>query len=511
MGHSDETAVESTAPLRETLRAFWRHKGKMGLFFTGVMIAVALYTFLSARAYRSEAKLFLRLGRENATLDPTATLGESPAVVVPSSRENEINSVIEILKSRPLVENVVDAVGARAVLGREPPREATPREPGSATDSPATPAVADTPPAGDREDAIRTVLAGLEVEAVKRSNIVLITYDGPSPELSRAVVTRLIDCYLDRRPGLNRSPGTYKFLLEQATRLRSALDHSEEELRDLMNATGLGSPEGQRQLLVARIGRLEDDLLQTTTSLAADMAEVRFLREKRAGLSPTGVTAQTKGIPNAAVDALRGQLYTLQLKERELLSIHPEKNSEVLAVRQEMAAAKAILDKEEGAREEITVGPNRVYEEAEIALLREEPVVASLQARVAALKEQLTHERDRLKTMTEDGMRVARLQREVDLQASDYKKCAGSLEQSQIDEALDQEKISNVQVIQPAVCDPKPVRPRVVLNLGAGLAFAVAGAIALAMLAEKLGREPRLGPARGRTSRRPEAVPADVL
>ena len=364
--------------------------------------------------------------------------------------------------------------------------------------------MAENASAGDRDDAIRTVLAGLEVEAVKRSNIVLITYDGPSPELSRAVVANLIDCYLDRRPDSNRSPGTYTFLLEQATRLRSALDHSEEELRDLQNATGLSSPEGQRQLLVARIGRLEDDLLQTTTSLTAGLAEVQSLQEKRAGLSPTGVTAQTRGMPNAAVDALRGQLYTLQLKERELLSLHPEKNPEVQAVRQETDAAKTILDKEQGECEEVTVGPNRVYEEAEIALLRQEPVVASLQARAAALKEQLAHERDRLKTMTEDGMRVARLQREVDLQESDYKKCAGSLEQSQIDEALEQKKISNVQVVQPAASDPKPVRPRMALNLGAGLALAVAGAIAVAMLTEKLRREPRLRPVGRKASPQPE-------
>src|SRR6185369_7902508 len=99
----------------------------------------------------SQSKLLLRLGRENVVLDPTATFGQT-AVSVPQSRENEINSALEVLKSRPLIEQVVDSVGPGAILGREPPHE-----PG------APPAPAST---ADREEAIRTVFKSLEVEAV---------------------------------------------------------------------------------------------------------------------------------------------------------------------------------------------------------------------------------------------------------------------------------------------------------------------------------------------------------
>ena len=52
-----------------------------------VMTAVVLAIVLMPRAYRSQAKLLIRLGRENVTLDPTATLGQPPVVVVPQSRE----------------------------------------------------------------------------------------------------------------------------------------------------------------------------------------------------------------------------------------------------------------------------------------------------------------------------------------------------------------------------------------------------------------------------------------
>ena len=99
--------------LRQMCSAIYRHRGKAVLFFLSVVAAVALVTFLSPKEYRSEGKLFFRLGRENAMLDPTATLGQNSIIAVPSSRENEINSVVEILQSRVLAEKVVERDGAR--------------------------------------------------------------------------------------------------------------------------------------------------------------------------------------------------------------------------------------------------------------------------------------------------------------------------------------------------------------------------------------------------------------
>ena len=58
----------------DLLRVAARHKGKMTVAFLVVILGTAVYTIFSPRSYRSEAKLLLRLGRENVTLDPTATL-----------------------------------------------------------------------------------------------------------------------------------------------------------------------------------------------------------------------------------------------------------------------------------------------------------------------------------------------------------------------------------------------------------------------------------------------------
>ena len=92
-------------------RAVLRHKTKAIVYCGLITSAVAVATFLWPKTYRSEGKLLVRLGRENATLDPTATLGQESVVAVPISRDSEINSVVEILQSRSMLEKVVDALG----------------------------------------------------------------------------------------------------------------------------------------------------------------------------------------------------------------------------------------------------------------------------------------------------------------------------------------------------------------------------------------------------------------
>src|SRR5689334_8679514 len=91
-----------TTPIR-VWRALTRQKIAAAAFFVAVVSAVGVAAAIAPRTYRSQTKLFLRLGRENVTLDPTTTLGQTPVVAIPPSRENEINSVLEILKARTLL------------------------------------------------------------------------------------------------------------------------------------------------------------------------------------------------------------------------------------------------------------------------------------------------------------------------------------------------------------------------------------------------------------------------
>jgi uncharacterized protein involved in exopolysaccharide biosynthesis len=476
----EEQMSDASGPvlsLRGACRAVFRHRRKMTLFFVAVMGIVTAAAFLVPRGYRSQSKLFVRLGRENTILDPTTTLNQASVVAVPQSRETEINSVIEILRSRALLEQVVDRVGAAAVLGSGDKQEADPQS-----------------PAGDpklRDRAVRTLIRTIEVDAVKKSNIIAISYDGPSPEVARAVVASLTDLYLDRHAQLNRTPGAQKFLAEQADRMRTELTRSEEKLKDLQNRTDLFALAEQKQLTVARLGKIEEELAQTAATLAEAEAEVKAVRDLRALLPETQVTARTRGMPNEAADRMREHLYTLQLKELELLGRHPASHPEVRLIRDQVAAAKEIFDREQRSREQVTTGPGKVSEEAHLILVRREPAVAALRAKEASLRGQLERERLALRRLNENGLRVAALQREVDLQAAHYRKYSENFEQARIDQALEKERISNINVVQPATFDERPVKPRRLFFLAVGFLLALIGSLGLAWLAERLDHSVR--------------------
>jgi uncharacterized protein involved in exopolysaccharide biosynthesis len=324
----------------------------------------------------------------------------------------------------------------------------------------------------------------LDVEPVRKSDVIAIRYSSPDPKLCQVVVSRLIDCYLDSHQSLNRAPGADKFLKEQTGRLLGQLAHTEADLRDLKNKTGVAFPEGERQIRANRLGRIEDELLQVTASAAATETEIRVLREHLTSLPKTQVTAQVKN----PADALEGQLYALQLKEREMLTKYPEQHPEMRLLREQIEAARTALAKQGGSRDQITTGPNRTYEETHLALLRQEPVLGALKARADALRTQLREEQAKLKAFNEDSLRVRKLERDYDLQEAEYRKYAENLEQAQIDHALQLQRITNVSIIQPATYDPNPVGFRRLLLLGLCLVLAVGGSSALPFLLDRLDR-----------------------
>ena len=106
---------------RELLRVFFRFK-RRGLAVFGITLLAALVGLcVCPRKYGSEAKLLVRLGRENLAVDPTAAT--SSLVSLSNTREAEINSVILALGSRSNIEKVLDKVTDAAAISSPAARE----------------------------------------------------------------------------------------------------------------------------------------------------------------------------------------------------------------------------------------------------------------------------------------------------------------------------------------------------------------------------------------------------
>ncbi|MEX0679223.1 MAG: hypothetical protein WD063_19260 [Pirellulales bacterium] len=495
--HSPETSPFDVA---RTVARHWRLSASF-LVASGLVTLLVFWYF--PRTYRSESKLYIRAGRETASLDATAMIGRTFAgPLVNAERENEINSVTETLRSRLLLERVVDAVTPQAVLServdlgsaRNPARDADP----TATDRAASGEQNPMQVAGvqfegdwtralsDRERAVLKLQKMIDVERVKKSDVVGVTCESHNPRLAQMIVGRLVDFYLAEHLRLNRTPGAHEFLEHQTAQMLEQLARTEEELRLVKNETGIAAPDDQRSLIVTKAARLEDELLTTSAMLAGTEAEVNVLREKVAKLPDRIVTARTDDIPSHDADLMRNELYRLQMIEQELTSRYTDEHFSVKQIRERTVLAKKVLAETDESHDQITLGPNSVYDQTEVSLVKQESLLAALRTKEEVLKAQLTRVRGDIKEFNANELRVARLLRDQKRFEDDYQAYTKHLEQARIDNALEVGRISSINILQPATFEPKPVTFKTSLILYFGLLIGLVGAIGLPMVAESL-------------------------
>jgi uncharacterized protein involved in exopolysaccharide biosynthesis len=465
--------------LRDFYRILFRHQKKSVCFFLLVSAATVLYAWFAPRTYWSEGKLFVRLGRENVVLDPTATMGHSPVVAIPQFREDEINSVVDLLRSRSLVEKVVDRLGPHVILDL-PGLSVTP--------------VAFSSDLSMRERAILKFEKSLDVSAVKKTNVIRVGYTAPNPQLAQQVVSQIMEFYMTEHVRLNRTPHAHEFLDDQTRRVHEELAAAETQLRDLQNQTGLASPREQRELLVKRISSLREELSSTERMLESSIAEARLLRRSLSGIDHLQVTVRSNGlaIENKATEEVRRELYSLQMKEKELLSKYTHEHYLVRQIEEQIVSTKAMLAKFAGLPDAVEVAgavpsepePGYALGESPRELIEREPALAALAAKAESLRDQLAAAEDEMQAFNINGLKVAKVQREIDLLDASYRKYASNLEQSRIDASMQAEQISNLSVVQPATINHKPISPKRGLILIGGLLAALGGAIGMALGAE---------------------------
>jgi uncharacterized protein involved in exopolysaccharide biosynthesis/Mrp family chromosome partitioning ATPase len=462
--------------LRDFYYALFRQKRKVVLFFLAVMLATGLGTFLSPKTYQSEAKLMVRLGRESVSLDPTAATGQM--INLSQSRENEIRSELEILNSRALAEQVVDAIGYQAFLtsfgNPDEYIKSGETEPGGSAVSEEKTLTREQ--LEDRDKAIRSLIKNLEIDFLKTSNIITISYTGPSQQLSQLVVAKLIDFYLDKHISVHRTAGSDEFFSRQADEVGAKLVQTEKALRDLKNQTGIASVSEQLTILLNRIGNLQRSLEETEAASAGIRSKIQAMKSTLAGLPKTLLRTKLSGYSGNPIDYLEQKLHDLQLKEQDLRSKYTDKTQLVQEVRRQIEETQAILKKEDATHGQVT----------QFTLLAEKAALSELQAKNGALKGELAVAQAELRNLNDNEVKLAQLQREAEIQKTSYRSYADKLEQARIDRALEMGRISNISVVQAATFPVTPIRPRKNLNLALGCFLGIFGGLGIAFLAENL-------------------------
>lgn len=517
---SDRTAATNFFGPMELLRTFYRHKKKAIFCVASIMALATLVLLYAPRTYRSEARLFLQVGRESVRLDPTATTGKTIALQQ-SGRDNEIATAIEVMKSRAIVEKAVDQLTPEVVLGWGGSADGK-SEPNQVADTVMAPlnyvvgAIKNIDPISPREEAIIQIMRNLEVDAEFDSTVIVLTYDAETPQLAQQVMTSLVDSFRTEHVRLHRTTGSKPFFEEQRASLEGSLKQSEEKLRDAKNKMGVGSIEARRSTLEQHLSTVELRRKSAIQQIAAAEARIKALQAHTDAM-PERLHTSTRKMPNTGTDALRAQLYTVQVKLLDLESKYSADHPLVTSARDQMKEAEEMLKGEVAEREETVDSLNENHRTLTLDLAQAESQLAGLEAEMTELNSQREQAVGDLKKLNEFEVELEQLERDRTLAKSNFFQYAEALEQARMDEALDAQAISNVNQAQAPTLSEKPVSPSKLMVGALSLMFAATGTTALVLGCEKLrtdklqrqqGDAPA-APVNGVRAERHEYVPAN--
>ena len=470
-----DAETSPSTSLRDFLHVIFKRKFQILLFFGITVCTVAIGSFVVRPTYEATAQILIKIGRENIYV-PTLPAGGTSNPVISFNREEQINSEIEILKSRFLAEKVAESLGP-AVIYKDLDRTGHGFLGGlfqtaDARESPL-------------HRAVIRLRKNIEVEGVRKSDVINVSFTHKDPDMAATVVNSLISVYLDRHLSVHKSPQSFGFFQEQSQILESKLKQAEENLEAFKKEHNLTSLEEERTLVLGKTADLRAALNQTLSQEAETGNRLRQLRHQVATTPKTVPLDEEVDHNPLVISNLQARLVELELKEHELLTKYTDQSRLVQSVRAEIQMVRQKLAVQETRRYGKTrSGVNTVYQALQAELFRNEAELKALRAKKDTQSAHLADYRKKLEKLNRLEVEFNRLQQAVEVDRQNYRLYLTKFEESRISNAMDTEKIANVSLIEPARPPLKPVSPRIFLNLVIATFLGGVGAFGLAFFSE---------------------------
>jgi len=426
--------------LRDLLYVIFKHKAKMITIFLAVVITVTICSFLMPPVYEASSKILVKFGRENVFMPTSPTVSGSPPILFDSSRGERINSAIEMLKGRNLIEKVVSDMGVKHIY----------------------------PDTDQKEQATLTFKKNLTVNGVKKSDIIEIKYTHRDPVVASQVVNKLIDTFLEHHLTVYKQSHKYDFFGDQVKLLEKKLKDSENELKNFRKQNNISSLEEQKTLLLNQISDLEVELAKTRGEMSEHKGKMQALTDYPSASSTEFKMGEETDLNPYVISDIRTKLAELNLKKEELIGKYTDENVLVVNVKKEIEKAQQLLAKEE-----------KIYHDKAITSIGH--TLSALNSKEKSQKQHLALYQQELNRIDSVELKLKELERQVKLNEENYQLYVKHMEEARISNAMDNQKIANISVVEPALPPIKPVGPKKVLNILISIIIggAAAGAVAL--------------------------------
>jgi len=442
---------------REILFVVFKQQKLIISVFLITVATVTVGLFLTRPVYEASAKVILNREVSESVL--------KVAPWIPLMRsfdlEEEINSEIELIKSRTVAEAAIDEMDQNTVA-----EEASTPQASFQASIPETKGVENDSERG-RLKRILALQGSIIAEPVKRSDVIMIRYRSPDPQRAMEVVNAVAEAYIDYRAKIYRSTGAVNFFDEQIEVAKRNLDQLESALMDYRQQEALLSYEEQATILLRKLNEFETSLTEVRKDIISKESKLSKIRDFMSSpLQPLVPSLEIR--EERIISDLHDQIIILRLRLNELLTKYTEDHREVKQLRRE-----------------ITLGEAELRSEVEKVIDLEESSLEALRAEEEALRSTVNLLNVEVKTLPEKGLIIERLRRAIENHKEVYTMLVLKREETRISEAGDR-RIANVSVIDPATLPRKPVKPQKGLYLFVGCVIGLIGGFGLAFVTEFL-------------------------
>ena len=468
---NDEGYQAWSHTLRDLLAVGFRHRRLLLLSLLGIFLAALLYALLRTDRYEAQMKIMVKHQRA----DPPVTSDE---MSLPDSgravTEQELNSEIELLRSRDLLEKVAISFGLHRTIDDSWLASIQKR---------ILTAIGRAP---DEDTRLAQVVFSLEhkieIELLKNSNLIRVTYSSPDRQLSARILNKLADLYLEKHVAVHRPPGAFDFFQQEAERYRKGLTLVETRLAAYGRDQGIVSLPLEKEILLRRVNDYEAALQGTQGEVAATRERILTLESQAASI-PSRMTTQVRTSSGRLLEQLQSALLTLEMKRIELLGIYQPTYPLVQEVEKQIAETRDAVAASQNApllEETSDLDPTHQWLRSELAKAKSE--LAALQARATATARALSFYREKSRRLDQIEMVQQDLIRDAKLTEQNYVVYVRKQEEARISDALDRQRIVNVAIAEAATVPFLPSGPPrlLIMLLGGILASLVSVFLAFA-------------------------------
>jgi uncharacterized protein involved in exopolysaccharide biosynthesis/Mrp family chromosome partitioning ATPase len=463
-----EAPTTSGLQIGDVYYTLFRHKWKILICtLAGLVAAAALYK-LKTPLFVSEAKLLVRYVMEVKSFGPGGGDYKNPDAMGTSI----INSEMEILQSFDLAREVAQAVGPAKILGMT-----------NGSPSP--------------ESAAYQIQGGLNVSNPGRGNVILVTFSHPEAETTQLVLKQLVDSYFKKHAEIHSAFGVVdEQLTKKVDSLRQKIAETEDKLRKAKSSAKVVSIEDTMKAHLELMRGIRSQEFQARAELAEKSAALFRITNIVTTAQATNAVPSTNPVamatPPAKLEEYRrlvGQLEYFIKREQELSLTLTASNSLVREIQkgiEDKLREKLRMEQEDPSLVRIPVTPTGSPggpDPTSVLLFATSSRVIELNAKISELTNQLASVAQEAARVEAFEIEIRELQRQKEVEETQYKSYAAGLEQSRVNDSVGPGKLPNIAPIQ-APTPPAKDFTRLKKKVGMVAAGGLGAGIALAFLIE---------------------------